>query len=488
MDKIKVLVADSQRLFSGALALALSSNGDFHVLDERPTSGQEALRVTAGHKPDVVLVDQWLGGQRAPLAVAGISNRYPVCRIVVMGWFYGVQEVRDALRAGAAGFLPKSVSIDQVADATRRTASGEAPVSAGDAEQLVSNIHLERIVDGDEAGNQLRTWWSSWGTLAPREVQVLQLLSATGKLEAAAAAMSITPRTARSYLYSILRKTGEPSPAAAVTRGRKWGVISSQGTVGASPSAQRRSRPRAAKRVATSTTKVTVVIADAQALFSEALAAALAAESDIAMEKGRPTGAQEVLDAVVCHAPDVVLLDHWLPGMDASSLTSTIIERSPESKVLLLSWVHSRDQIEEALRAGAMGFVPKSVGVHDVADAVRRAHQGEPLVYGPELSDLIDSLRERRETARSIFERFKSLSPRELDVLLLLAQGNQVAEVCRFLGIGTRTGNAHVGRILAKTGARSHLEAVTMAERCGFFGVEMRARAHPGAIYIQHSS
>lgn len=210
-----------------------------------------------------------------------------------------------------------------------------------------------------------------------------------------------------------------------------------------------------------------VLVADAQYLFADALATALDACADVDPLPHRPTNAVEAIAAVTTARPGVALVDYWLPDMEGPAATRSILARVPQTRVLLLSWFHGPPQIEAGLAAGAVGFLPKSLAVAQVAEGVRRAAGGEHPVFGEELAAVAAAIAERGRYVELNARRFAALSPRELEVLRLLGGGLTADDIAQRLDIAEPTVRTHVHKILAKTDARSQLEAVAMARDVG---------------------
>lgn len=215
------------------------------------------------------------------------------------------------------------------------------------------------------------------------------------------------------------------------------------------------------------TSSSSILVADGQRLFAESLAEALSRRPGFAIVPDHPIRGHEALEAVRHHRPDVVLYDFWLLDVDGPAATRLIHEWAPTTKVLLLSWYHGPSQVHRAVEAGATGFLPKSLSLSQVEYAIRRAVAGEDLVYSDELIGLVDAIEGRAVASEERWSRFSSLTPRELDVLRKLAEGWTGKELARQLSIKIGTLKNHIHSILDKTGARSQLEAVTLARHEG---------------------
>lgn len=217
--------------------------------------------------------------------------------------------------------------------------------------------------------------------------------------------------------------------------------------------------------------RIKVFVADSQLLFAESLATSLSRFPDLRVFYLRPTNLPttglEAAEAIARAKPDVALLDYWTAEMEGPAVTRTIANWAPEVKVLLLSWFHGRDQSKFALEAGAVGFLPKSVEVADIADAVRRAHAGEALVFGPQLASHLDRIAEKGSQHQELWERINGLTPKEIDVLRILSTGRSIIDAAKALQITQGTLRRHIENILSKTGAGSRHEAVAMARTAG---------------------
>lgn len=210
-----------------------------------------------------------------------------------------------------------------------------------------------------------------------------------------------------------------------------------------------------------------VLIADAQFLVADALGTALEARAGLTVLEDRPREGIETLRAVTTHWPEIVLLDFWLPDMPGPAVIRELLARAPETKVLTLSWFHGPKQVQEALQAGAVGFLPKSLSVDRVAEGIARALQGDDPVFAEKLAEMVDTITARAAYLQNASSRFASLTVRELEILRLLGAGLSSTAIARRLYISHATVRTHVTRILSKVDASSQLEAVAMAREEG---------------------
>lgn len=212
--------------------------------------------------------------------------------------------------------------------------------------------------------------------------------------------------------------------------------------------------------------EVSVLVADPQRLYGEALAFALSAQPGLHALGECPQDCDTAVNTARRLRPDVVLIDHWIGGrLDGPGVAWELRSDLPGVKVILLSWLVTAAQVDAALGAGAAGFLPKSVGVAEVAQAVRQAHFGESPVFGAQLRRLVDAVESRNEVVEERSQRFAKLSNRELELLGLLERGLSTQRLAAELFINEGTLRNHIHSILKKTGARNQQELVQMARK-----------------------
>jgi two-component system response regulator DevR len=206
--------------------------------------------------------------------------------------------------------------------------------------------------------------------------------------------------------------------------------------------------------------RIRVLIVDDHQMVAESLAAAFQPEKDIELV-GIAGTAGEAKHLVEIERPDVVLMDFRLPDQDGAAATAEIKARRPETQVVMVTSADDEAVLLQCLEAGCSGFIPKQRPVRELLEAVRAVHAGEALVSPPMLARLLPRLRPGHREATS------ELTPRELDILRLLAEGLSNQVIAERLGITRNTVRNHVQSILAKLEAHSKLEAVATAVREG---------------------
>lgn len=209
---------------------------------------------------------------------------------------------------------------------------------------------------------------------------------------------------------------------------------------------------------------IRVLIVDDQAMVRQGFGALLAAQPDIDVVGDAADGA-DVPDAVRRLRPDVVLMDVRMPKVDGLEATRRIL-RAPglrHPKVVMLTTFDLDDYVYEALRAGASGFLLKDAPADELARAVRVVAAGDALLAPSVTRTLIADYAKRPARDRPTPDRLQALTPRETEVLKLIAQGMSNLEIAERLVLAEQTVKTHVGRILTKLDLRDRAQAVVVA-------------------------
>jgi NarL family two-component system response regulator LiaR len=201
--------------------------------------------------------------------------------------------------------------------------------------------------------------------------------------------------------------------------------------------------------------RVTILVADDHPVVRQGLRTFLATQEDLDVVGEAAERAAEL-------RPDVVLLDLVMPGGDGIEAARKIREASPHSKVIVLTSYPDDATVLPALEAGAAGYLLKDVEPQELADGVRRVHRGESLLHPAVAPRVI-----REAVGPSTASAREALTPRELDVLRLLARGLPNKLIARELGIAERTVKTHVSSIFGKLGVTDRTQAALYAVREG---------------------
>lgn len=216
---------------------------------------------------------------------------------------------------------------------------------------------------------------------------------------------------------------------------------------------------------------IRVIIVDDQAMVRAGFAALLSAQSDIDVVGEAPDGRMGVEVSRTTH-PDVVLMDVRMPEMDGLAATRELLDPpigvSHRPKVLMLTTFDVDDYVYEALRAGASGFLLKDAPPADLIAAVRVVAAGEALLAPSVTRRLIaDFARQRTAPRKNPALRLNGLTPRETEVLELIARGLSNQEIAERLVLAEQTVKTHIGRVLAKLDLRDRAQAVIFAYESG---------------------
>ncbi|GLW53066.1 response regulator [Kitasatospora phosalacinea] len=216
---------------------------------------------------------------------------------------------------------------------------------------------------------------------------------------------------------------------------------------------------------------IRVLVVDDQAMVRAGFAALLGAQSDIDVVGDAADGRQALEVSGRTH-PDVVLMDVRMPEMDGLEAARRLLDPPPgvvhRPRVLMLTTFDVDDYVYEALRAGASGFLLKDAPPSDLIAAVRVVAAGDALLAPSVTRRLIaDFARHRPAPRRDPRLRLNGLTPRETEVLELIARGLSNQEIAAHLVLAEQTVKTHIGRILAKLDLRDRAQAVVLAYESG---------------------
>ncbi|MFY1651617.1 response regulator [Solwaraspora sp. WMMB762] len=212
--------------------------------------------------------------------------------------------------------------------------------------------------------------------------------------------------------------------------------------------------------------ETTLLLVDDQELVREGMAMVLGAASGLRVVGEAGDGRAGALLARD-RQPDVVLMDVRMPIMDGIEATSDIVTHCPATKVLILTTFDLDEYAFDGLRAGASGFLLKDVPSAELVAAVRTVAAGEAVVSPRITRSLLDHYRDPRRPAPQQARLLDELTGREREVLVAIGRGLSNPEIAGELFLSESTVKTHVGRVLAKLGARDRVHAVIWAHRHG---------------------
>ena len=208
--------------------------------------------------------------------------------------------------------------------------------------------------------------------------------------------------------------------------------------------------------------QIQIVVVDDHPVLRDGLSAVLSTQPDFRVIGEAESGVKAV-EIIVELRPDVVMLDLEMPEMDGVETLKRLREHNPDIRVIVFTAFDTDERILAAVQAGAQGYLLKGAPRDQIFEAVRVVHSGDSLLQPVVASKL---LRQMSLTGDST-DALGSVTPRESEVLNLLALGQQNKEIAGQLGISERTVKFHVGSILSKLNAGNRTEAVTIAVQRG---------------------
>lgn len=212
--------------------------------------------------------------------------------------------------------------------------------------------------------------------------------------------------------------------------------------------------------------QVRVLVVDDHDLFRVGLAQALSAYADMNVVAQASTGKLAVRLAAEIR-PDVILLDLRLPDLDGPAAARQIVENNPAARIVIFSAMGSEPDIVDAVAAGACGYLLKDAPLEDVAAAIRAAAAGTAWLTPRAAEALMARVRDEPARGSDPEPRVDLLSPREVEVLGLVALGLDNNEIAAELSVSPRTAKNHVSSILSKLGLSNRVQAAIYAVRSG---------------------
>ena len=208
--------------------------------------------------------------------------------------------------------------------------------------------------------------------------------------------------------------------------------------------------------------EIRVLLADDHVVLREATAELVDHQPDMKVVGQAGTGQETIAQAQELR-PDVVVMDIAMPRVNGLDATRCILAQCPETKVLVLTAHEDAEHVIPLLAAGAIGYLPKTVSLNQLLDAIRATSRGES-VLPPSVASVV--VRHMAGTTERTAE--CELTSRELEVLRLVAQGLTNYQIARQLGLSVRTVEAHLTHVYTKLDVNSRTEAALLAQRRGW--------------------
>ena len=217
----------------------------------------------------------------------------------------------------------------------------------------------------------------------------------------------------------------------------------------------------------TSRDQLDLVIVEDHRLFREGLVELLAAEDPYLRVAATCDSAEQAIEVIPPLLPDVVLMDLHLSGMSGTHAIRRLAVLCPTVRMLVVSGSADDNDVLAAILAGACGYILKDSPVEQIAAGIRLAAQGGTTLSPTVAARLLEHVRQVKPAARIADEPVGELTPRELEVLRLLAAGMENSEIAAELVISTRTARNHVASILEKLQMQNRIQAAVYAVRHG---------------------
>jgi two-component system, NarL family, response regulator NreC len=215
---------------------------------------------------------------------------------------------------------------------------------------------------------------------------------------------------------------------------------------------------------------IRVILVEDHQIVREGLKALLDGRDDIEVIAEADNG-RDAVEAAKRDQPDVVVMDLNMPGLNGVDATKAIREHAPNTRILILSMYSTEEHVRPAIRAGAGGYLIKGSGLSDLVAAIQAVAAGNAF-FSPEIAKIVldDS---RRVGGGSQDRGSTELTPRERQVLKLVAEGQSSPEIAKTLGVSVKTVEGHRGRIMSKLDAKNVAGLVRHAVRLGLVGTDL---------------
>jgi len=213
--------------------------------------------------------------------------------------------------------------------------------------------------------------------------------------------------------------------------------------------------------------KIKVLVADDHAIMRDGIRALLSLHDDIEIV-GEASEGKEAIEKTRELAPDVIVMDIAMPGMDGLEATRRITKQNPKVKVLALTQYDSKEYVLAAIKAGCAGYVPKKALGSELASAIHAVYHGGSFLYPSAATALVENYRQQPQTA----DAYDQLTPREREILKLIAEGRTSREIAEMLFISLKTVMGHRTRIMEKLDLHNRTELIKYAVRKGLLTLD----------------
>lgn len=212
--------------------------------------------------------------------------------------------------------------------------------------------------------------------------------------------------------------------------------------------------------------KIKVLLVDDHAILRDGIRALLGLQDDIVLV-GEASEGNEAVKKTQLMSPDVVVMDIAMPGMDGLEATRQITKKNPKTKVIALTQYDNSEHILSTIKAGGVGYIPKRSLSSDLVSAIRTVYRGDSYLQPSAAAALIEDYRQHSKSA----DPYDLLTPREKEILKLIADGHTSKEIANILVINLKTVMGHRTQLMAKLGLQNHVGLIKYALRKGLASI-----------------
>ncbi|MFC1902640.1 response regulator [Chloroflexota bacterium] len=212
--------------------------------------------------------------------------------------------------------------------------------------------------------------------------------------------------------------------------------------------------------------KIRILLVDDHTIMRDGIRALVSLDDSIEIV-GEASEGKEAIQKVQELKPDLVVMDIAMPGMDGLEATRRITKKNPRVKILVLTQHDNREYILSTIKAGAAGYVPKRALGSELISAIRAVHEGQSFLYPSAAAALIEDYRQQAEEE----EPYGRLTPREREILKLIAEGPTSREIADILFISLKTVHGHRTHIMEKLDLHNRTELIKYAMRKGLVSI-----------------
>jgi DNA-binding NarL/FixJ family response regulator len=213
--------------------------------------------------------------------------------------------------------------------------------------------------------------------------------------------------------------------------------------------------------------KIRLLVVDDHAIMRDGIRALLSLHDDIEIVGEASTG-QEAIEKTTELNPDVIIMDIAMPGMDGLESTRRILKQNPRARILILTQHDDKEYVLSAIKAGSAGYLPKRALGSELVSAIRAVNRGDSFLYPSAASALITDYRTQAQDG----DAYSQLTPREREILKMIAEGLTSREIAEKLFISLKTVMGHRTKLMEKLNLHNRTELIKYAMRKGIVSLD----------------